>query len=260
MNKTRPEVPMWAKTGKKIWLELRDAGDIEVDEYREAEVESCNYEKRELIVKDMKQDKSMEWRGDRIHEREDKHAVVNNLSDIPTLNDAELMKHLEVRYTNELIHCFCGLTLIVINPYKSIPHEVAPETMEKVLKFLADKKMNECFPHVWTISATAWHNLFTMNVNQAVCISGESGAGKTECTKRCLEFITQMKGSGTSVIAQPIEKKIMSCNPILEAFGNAKTIRNDNSSRFGKYTTLFIDKTKRSVKGAAIENYLLEIG
>lgn len=258
MNKPKPEVPLWAKAGKKVWLEIRDSTDIEVEEYREAEVEACNYEKRELTVKDLKNDKVVEWRGDRLHEREDTHHIVNNLSDIPTLNDAELMKHLEVRYKNDLIHCFCGLTLIVINPYKLIEHEVSPNTMEKILKFLADKKMAEAFPHVWTISATAWHNLFTMNINQAVCISGESGAGKTESTKRCLEFITQMKGTGTSVVAQPIEKKIMSCNPILEAFGNAKTIRNDNSSRFGKYTTLFVDKIKRSVKGAAVENYLLE--
>ena len=258
MNKVKPEVPLWAKAGKKVWYEIREAMDIEVDEYREAEVEACNYEKRELTLKDLKLDKVLEVRGDRIHEREEKHQVVNNLSDIPTLNDAELMKHLEVRYKNQLIHCFCGLTLIVINPYKNIEHETSPLTMERILKYLHDNKLAECFPHIWTISAYAWHNLFTMGLNQAVCISGESGAGKTESTKRCLEFITQMKGSGTSVIAQPIEKKILSCNPILESFGNAKTIRNDNSSRFGKYTTLFVDKTKRSVKGAAVENYLLE--
>jgi myosin-5 len=258
MNKVKQEVPLWAKPGKKIWYEIREPLDIEVDEYREAEVETCNYEKRELTIRDLKQDKVLEARGDRIHEREDKHNIVNNLSDIPTLNDAELMKHLEVRYKNQLIHCFCGLTLIVINPYKLIDHETSPLTMERILKSLHDHKLAECFPHIWTISAYAWNNLFTMGLNQAVCISGESGAGKTESTKRCLEFITQMKGTGTSVIAQPIEKKILSCNPILESFGNAKTIRNDNSSRFGKYTTLFVDKNKRSVKGAAVENYLLE--
>lgn len=258
MNKVKAEVPLWAKPGKIIWYEIREPLDIEVEEYREAEVESCNYERRELTIKDLKLNKVVEARGDRIHEREQTHAIVNNLSDIPTLNDAELMKHLEVRYKNELIHCFCGLTLIVINPYKLIEREVAPATMEKILQFLADKKLADCFPHVWTVSAYAWNNLFSMNINQAVCISGESGAGKTESTKRCLEFIIQMKGTGTSVVSQPIEKKIMSCNPILEAFGNAKTIRNDNSSRFGKYTTLFVDKIKKSVKGAAVENYLLE--
>lgn len=258
MSKVKPEIPLWAKPGKKIWYEIRESTDTEVEEYREAEVETCNYEKRELTIKDLKMNKTLEAKGDRIYEREEKHEIINNLSDIPTLNDAELMKHLEVRYNNELIHCFCGLTLIVINPYKQIERETSSATMEKILKYLADKKLNECFPNVWTISATAWNNLFTMNLNQAVCISGESGAGKTESTKRCLEFITQMKGTGTSVVAQPIEKKIMSCNPILEAFGNAKTIRNDNSSRFGKYTTLYVDKVKRSVKGAAIENYLLE--
>ena len=126
------------------------------------------------------------------------------------------------------------------------------------MSHLRNNTVSESPPHLWTISARSYDNLFKMNKNQAICISGESGAGKTESTKRCMAFITRLKTARRSTSFVPIEEKILSCNPLLEAFGNAKTFRNDNSSRFGKYTVLYLDKSTKKVRGASIENYLLE--
>ena len=181
-----------------------------------------------------------------------------DLSDIPTLNDAELLKHLEVRYAHDFIHCYCGPTLLIVNPYKHVQLEESEELRQSIIRQLLDNRLQDAVPHIWTMSALAWHNVFTTGQNQAICIQGESGAGKTEGTKRCLEFIAQLKAESRSLSRVPVEQKIISCNPLMECFGNAKTFRNDNSSRFGKYTTLYIDKEKKQVKGASIESYLLE--
>ncbi len=89
-------------------------------------------------------------------------------------------------------------------------------------------------------------------------ISGESGAGKTENAKYAMKFLTSLSKKATGSNETPIEDKILSCNPILEAFGNAKTVRNDNSSRFGKYVRIWVEKKNRKIIGASISNYLLE--
>ena len=126
-------------------------------------------------------------------------------------------------------------------------------------------------PHVYAISALTYKQLFENEKKQAIVISGESGAGKTENTKSCMKFLTSLfnvkkkksnsieKNKKEDVVKEiSVEDKILSCNPILEAFGNAKTVRNDNSSRFGKYVSLLFKKTNREIVGATMINYLLE--
>jgi myosin heavy subunit len=116
-------------------------------------------------------------------------------------------------------------------------------------------------PHTYAIAANSYRKLFENNRNQAIVISGESGAGKTENAKIAMKFLTSLSESGSEVVVDPterIEEKIMACNPILESFGNAKTVRNDNSSRFGKYVRIIVNSESRRIKGAAINNYLLE--
>lgn len=257
MSKTKPEIPIWSKAGVLIWAEIRDAQDIEVNEYVEGEITEADHDAR-IVKAKLATGEEKEMKPDRIHERLASHGIVKDLSDIPILNDAELMKHLELRYRKDLIYCFCGPTLIAINPYKKVPNEENDEKRHHIMSCYLEKRLKDVEPHVWAVSAISFDYLFSLGQNQAICISGESGAGKTESTKRCMEFITNMKGERKSLGYVPIEQKIMSCNPILESFGNAKTFRNDNSSRFGKYTVLFVDKTKKNVKGASIENYLLE--
>lgn len=93
------------------------------------------------------------------------HQVIEDLAAIPTLNDAELLKHLEIRYKKDYIHCFCGPTLVVINPYKRVEHEESQETWDAIHKHMKDQSLGECFPHLWTISARCWENLFKTGVN-----------------------------------------------------------------------------------------------
>ncbi len=247
------------KAGERIWIEIRDKSDIDVMEYLEGIITSTDFDKKELIVKNTSTQDEYEYSADRVFQRLEDHKIINDLADIPILNDAELLKHLEVRFvTKHFIHCFCGPTLIVVNPYQRVEHESSDEKRHLIMSHLLNKTLKKAVPHIWTISAIAFHRLFTDQFNQAVCISGESGAGKTESTKFCLEFITNMKSESRSMTYVPIEQKILSCNPLLECFGNSKTFRNDNSSRFGKYTVLYIDKNDKNVKGASIINYLLE--
>jgi len=121
--------------------------------------------------------------------------------------------------------------------------------------------LRETPPHTYAVAAYAYRKLFENSRNQAIVISGESGAGKTENAKIAMRFLTSLSESESDIIVDPterIEEKIMACNPILESFGNAKTVRNDNSSRFGKYTRIIVNSESRRIKGAAINNYLLE--
>jgi myosin heavy subunit len=252
------EIPLWAKPSALVWVEVRDKSGIDVLEYLPAIVMETLPEKSQVKVSYENDQNEDIVSAELIHQRLAEHGIVSNLSDIPLLNDAELLKHLEIRYLRDMIYCYCGPTLIAVNPYKACPAEESSEKYESIINALLEKEVHKAPPHVWTISATAYDYLFKLRQNQAICISGESGAGKTESTKRCLAFITTLNKQRRSTNFVPIEQKIMACNPILEAFGNAKTFRNDNSSRFGKYTTLFIHKQKKSIKGASIENYLLE--
>ena len=258
MKKKQEEIPIWIKPGVLVWVAILDKAGIDVLEYLPAIVTSIETEQKKVIVSYENEQNEDTIEPKRLQERLAKHGIVSNLSDIPLLNDAELLKHLEMRYLRDMIYCYCGPTLIAVNPYKACPAEETSEKYQFVIESLMDGCLNKAPPHVWTLSAIAYDYCFKNFQNQAICISGESGAGKTESTKRCLEFITTLNKQRRSINFVPIEQKIMACNPILEAFGNSKTFRNDNSSRFGKYTTLFIHKTKKSIKGAAIENYLLE--
>lgn len=131
------------------------------------------------------------------------------------------------------------------------------------MKELTDKvkrseKIDGLEPHVFLIAGNAYNKLRIGNKKQAIVISGESGAGKTENAKYCMTFLASLSHThhdDEKMLA--IEDKILDCNPVLEAFGNSKTVRNSNSSRFGKYVRLYLDGMC-SIKGAKIESYLLE--
>ncbi|KAL4510085.1 hypothetical protein ABPG72_010278 [Tetrahymena utriculariae] len=190
------------------------------------------------------------------------------------LNQAEILINLQRRYDQDLIFTFIGPTLVVMNPYKLIPKIFSDET-RKIFSSQAkhqgyiDYKKND--PHTYAVAAQSYCKLFEQNKNQAIVISGESGAGKTENAKICMCFLTGLSGqdaerrpsiqnstSPANKTKNNIEDKILGCNPILEAFGNAKTVRNDNSSRFGKFVSIQVGKKSKKIKGAAIQNYLLE--
>uniref|UniRef100_A0ACB8F9R9 Unconventional myosin-VIIb n=1 Tax=Sphaerodactylus townsendi TaxID=933632 RepID=A0ACB8F9R9_9SAUR len=163
------------------------------------------------------------------------------------LNEAGMVHNLLFRYKEHKIYTYTGCILVAVNPYQELPLY----TMEQI-KLYCNKRIGELPPHVFAIADNCYFNMKRNKRDQCCVISGESGAGKTESTKLILQFLASVSGQHSW-----IEQQILEANPILEAFGNAKTIRNDNSSRFGKY--LEIHFTQNGViEGARIEQFLLE--
>jgi len=160
-----------------------------------------------------------------------------------------IIYNLKKRFKQNEIYTNVGTILISLNPYKSLPL-YTPSVLNSYIN-RGSKKLD---PHVFEIADAAYANLREKNLGQSIVISGESGAGKTECTKQCLQYIAEIAGSTNTVGP---EERILLSNPILEAFGNAKTLRNNNSSRFGKYVEIFFD-VRSNICGASNTSYLLE--
>eukprot|EP00049_Salpingoeca_infusionum_P008326 m.135627 g.135627 ORF g.135627 m.135627 type:complete len:1321 (+) comp13981_c0_seq1:61-4023(+) len=176
------------------------------------------------------------------------------VQDCVLLNDHksvdEFMSNLKIRFQNDLIYTYIGTVCISVNPY----HRLSIYSPEHVAIF---KNMDifELPPHLFAIADQAYRSMQHDHRDQCILISGESGAGKTEASKKILEFLAQV--STNTGKADDIRDRLLQSNPVLEAFGNAKTIRNDNSSRFGKYMEVSFD-FKGEPFGGKILNYLLE--
>merc|ERR1712066_1160169 len=155
----------------------------------------------------------------------------DDMSGLTYLGDACVLWNSVVRYKNELIYTYSGLFCIAINPYKRFPIYTL-RTMELYI----GKRRNECWPHIFAIAEGAYQGMVNSGVNQSILITGESGAGKTENTKKVISYFATVCSSGKRKEGEAsLEDKIVQTNPVLEAWGNAKTVRNDNSSRFGKF-------------------------
>merc|ERR1712121_18373 len=170
------------------------------------------------------------------------------------LNDASVFWNLKTRYQAKLIHTYSGLFVVVVNPYKRYPLYT-----HRVCKIYLGKRRNECPPHLWAIAETAYRNMLQNTKDNAMLITGESGAGKTENTKKVITYLAMVAtGSGKkSEKKVSLEDQIVATNPILESYGNAKTARNDNSSRFGKFIRIHFTASGK-LAGCDIESYLLE--
>jgi myosin heavy subunit len=171
---------------------------------------------------------------------------IANLIDLDDQGEGPVLHCVKKRYTNDSIYTYIGTILIAINPYKTLP--IYSLSMMKNYQ----ASFNTQPPHVFAIAAEAYQRLLDEKINQSVIISGESGAGKTESTKYVLNYLSAVAGSTTGV-----EQEILHSNPILESFGNAKTLRNNNSSRFGKWMEIKFEPGGKIV-AAQITNYLLE--
>merc|ERR1719410_848069 len=177
-----------------------------------------------------------------------------DMANLTYLNDASVFHNLEVRFKAKLIYTYSGLFCIVVNPYKRYP--IYTQT---VVKMYLGKRRNEVPPHLWAITETAYRNMLTNGKDQSMLITGESGAGKTENTKKVISYLAMVASSGKKSATKKasLEDQIVATNPILESYGNAKTSRNDNSSRFGKFIRIHFT-TSGKLCGCDIESYLLE--
>ncbi|XP_073350991.1 myosin-16-like [Pagrus major] len=178
----------------------------------------------------------------------------SDMANLTFLNEASVLENLRSRYVSMRIYTYSGLFCVTINPYKWLPIYGA-----KVAQVYKGKKRNEVPPHLFSISDNAYHDMLMEHENQSMLITGESGAGKTENTKKVIQYFANVgaTGSKTSDSKGSLEDQIIQANPVLEAFGNAKTIRNNNSSRFGKFIRIHFGPTAK-LAGADIESYLLE--
>eukprot|EP00514_Thraustochytrium_sp_LLF1b_P009778 CAMPEP_0184556748 /NCGR_PEP_ID=MMETSP0199_2-20130426/41065_1 /TAXON_ID=1112570 /ORGANISM="Thraustochytrium sp., Strain LLF1b" /LENGTH=1621 /DNA_ID=CAMNT_0026953483 /DNA_START=287 /DNA_END=5152 /DNA_ORIENTATION=+ len=211
-----------------------------------------------------------------------KRAALDRIEDdlvaLPDLDEGLILHNLRLRYENDDIYTWVGSSrsvLISFNPFKAIKIYSKEEMNKQRLGPNAASMGQELIPHVYGIANDSLDSLLFENRSQSILVSGESGAGKTHATKSCLDFLAQVASSrkagaatrqarfemtmaGGGALDQKVEHKVLVANPVLEAFGNAKTVRNNNSSRFGKWIAVYLDRKTKQINGAQITSFLLE--
>jgi len=201
-------------------------------------------------------------------------AGVEDMVKLSYLHEPGVLDNLQYRYSMQEIYTYTGSILIAVNPFQRLPHLYGEHMMAQY----AGVALGELSPHVFAVAEAAYRALCKSGsdattthaasgvLNQSILVSGESGAGKTETTKLIMKYLAAQGakhhhaangGTSASGAPRPVEEAVLESNPLLEAFGNAKTVRNDNSSRFGKYAEIQFD-AEGCISGAAIRTYLLE--
>merc|ERR1719208_247284 len=195
-----------------------------------------------------------------------KYDKQEDMADLTCLNEASVLHNIKERYFSGLIYTYSGLFCVVVNPYKRLPIYT-----EKIIEIYKGKKRHEVPPHVFAITDIAYRSMLQDREDQSILCTGESGAGKTENTKKVIQYLAFVAASKPKTNSHlpatnqnegglsfgELEQQLLKANPILEAFGNAKTVKNDNSSRFGKFIRINFDASGY-IAGANIETYLLE--
>uniref|UniRef100_A0A3B5PRL1 Myosin heavy chain, fast skeletal muscle-like n=1 Tax=Xiphophorus maculatus TaxID=8083 RepID=A0A3B5PRL1_XIPMA len=225
----------------------------------------CKVTKREgdkVTVETLEGGKTVTVKEDDIHPRNPpKFDKIEDMVMMTHLNEPCVLYNLKERYASWMIYTYSGLFCVVVNPYKWLPVYDAV-----VVAGYRGKKRIEAPPHIFSISDNAYQYMLTDRENQSVLITGESGAGKTVNTKRVIQYFATIAAlggkkdqapQGAGKIQGSLEDQIVAANPLLEAYGNAKTVRNDNSSRFGKFIRIHFG-TSGKLASADIETYLLE--
>ncbi|XP_041941432.1 LOW QUALITY PROTEIN: myosin-9 [Alosa sapidissima] len=242
----------WASK-KLVWVPSErlgfEAGSIKEEHGDEAMVELADSGKKVRVNKDDIQKMNPP-----------KFSKVEDMAELTCLNEASVLHNLKERYYSGLIYTYSGLFCVVINPYKNLPIY-----SEEIIEMYKGKKRHEMPPHIYAITDTAYRSMMQDREDQSILCTGESGAGKTENTKKVIQYLAHVasshktkKDQNSSVLSHgELEKQLLQANPILEAFGNAKTVKNDNSSRFGKFIRINFD-VNGYIVGANIETYLLE--
>ncbi|XP_035924022.2 myosin-14 isoform X1 [Halichoerus grypus] len=251
---TSPQVEWTAR--RLVWVpsELHgfEAAALQNEGEEEAEVELAESGRRLRLPRDQIQ-----------RMNPPKFSKAEDMAELTCLNEASVLHNLRERYYSGLIYTYSGLFCVVINPYKQLPIYT-----EAIVEMYRGKKRHEVPPHVYAVTEGAYRSMLQDREDQSILCTGESGAGKTENTKKVIQYLAHVASSpkgrkepgvpaASTLSYGELERQLLQANPILEAFGNAKTVKNDNSSRFGKFIRINFDVAGYIV-GANIETYLLE--
>uniref|UniRef100_A0A3P9DNQ6 Myosin-7B n=1 Tax=Maylandia zebra TaxID=106582 RepID=A0A3P9DNQ6_9CICH len=230
---------------KRIWM------PDETEAYTEVEIRELNGDKTTVETKDgrfliVKEDDLQPM-------NPPKFDMIEDMAMLTHLNEASVLFNLRRRYSMWMIYTYSGLFCVTVNPYKWLP-VYTPE----VVTAYKGRRRADMPPHIYAIADNAYTDLLQNRENQSMLITGESGAGKTVNTKRVIQYFAIVAALGENVKkGGSLEDQIIEANPAMEAFGNAKTIRNDNSSRFGKFIRIHFGPTGK-LASADIDIYLLE--
>uniref|UniRef100_A0A8D3BKV3 Myosin VC n=1 Tax=Scophthalmus maximus TaxID=52904 RepID=A0A8D3BKV3_SCOMX len=174
----------------------------------------------------------------------------NDLTALSYLHEPAVLHNLKVRFVeSKIIYTYCGIILVAVNPYKQLPLYG-----DAIIHAYSGQNMGDMDPHIFAVAEEAYKQMARNHKNQSIIVSGESGAGKTVSARYAMRYFAVVSKSGSKT---RVEDKVLASNPVTEAMGNAKTTRNDNSSRFGKYTEISFDRRYRII-GANMRTYLLE--
>lgn len=176
-------------------------------------------------------------------------ADFDDLCNLPELTEENLLKNLRHRFLQQKIYTYAGSILVAVNPFKFLPIY-----NPKYVKMYENQQLGKLEPHVFALADVAYYAMLRKHINQCIVISGESGSGKTQSTNFLIHCLTALSQKG---YASGVERTILGAGPVLEAFGNAKTAHNNNSSRFGKFIQVNYLESG-IVRGAVVEKYLLE--
>ncbi|CAL5052037.1 unnamed protein product [Urochloa decumbens] len=228
---------VWAEDPGICWVD----GEVVKINGEEAEIQATNGKKiianlSKLYPKDM----------------EAAAGGVDDMTKLSYLHEPGVLQNLAIRYELNEIYTYTGNILIAVNPFQRLPHLYDPHMMQQY----KGAPFGELSPHVFAVADVAYRAMINENKSNAILVSGESGAGKTETTKMLMRYLAYLGGRAATE-GRTVEQQVLESNPVLEAFGNAKTVRNNNSSRFGKFVEIQFDKHGR-ISGAAIRTYLLE--
>ncbi|KAF1745120.1 hypothetical protein MXB_1473, partial [Myxobolus squamalis] len=211
-----------------------------------------------VVVKIMESGKTVTLNADDVQRMNPpKFDMVEDMAELTCLNEASVLHNLKQRYHSDQIYTYSSIFCLVVNPYKRLPIY-----SDQVLELYRGKKRHELPPHVYAIADSAYHSMLYDRENQSILCTGESGAGKTENTKRIIQYLVYIGCKNQAHVAaqegqNKLEQQLLRANPILESFGNSKTIKNDNSSRFGKFVQINFDVTG-NISSSSILSYILE--
>nr|XP_029520361.1 myosin-7-like isoform X4 [Oncorhynchus nerka] len=230
---------------KRVWI------PNEKEAYIEVEVKELDGDKATVETKD---GRTLVVKEDDIQQTNPpKFDMIEDMAMLTNLNEASVLFNLTRRYSMWMIYTYSGLFCVTINPYKYLP-----VYSSDVIAAYKGKRRNETPPHIYAIADNAYNDMLRNCENQSMLITGESGAGKTVNTKRVIQYFAIVAALGDAAkTGGTLEDQIIAANPAMEAFGNAKTLRNDNSSRFGKFIRIHFGPTGK-LASADIDIYLLE--